>query len=532
MAYSSKSLVSNLIQSQIDVFFHNRVFEYITNRQIDQIELSNDCEIINGVNSCTSIDIDSIDNRYLLTCSNSGFINLFDLENFKEKNKRRQILPFSSLNSKCQNIYSIQWFPTDTGAFITSDHSGNVKIFNTNTFQCVLSYSCGCPIWNSKIKNSLIAIAQDDGKISICDLNNNVMTYIGSHSSTVTSVDWHPLNSNILTSASKDGTVKFWDIRKGADSHPLLTLDWLQDSYTQSITPKSTKNPPILFSRSSIHENHRAHEKEVMSIKYSYSGNYLITSGNDRKIRVWNSSDGSLLPLNIDFGVYSSLPYNFEVIETNYPKRTILIFPVSSSPLNKQQSKNSNNSDISVISIFRNHISQPKILKGHLSQISSIKFRNKLNHLISASRDGMVLMWDSSPLLKDESKLLNFESKINNTESKVQHTRISNVYNFVPELLKRYFQDLKQIQYYPTKSPDCPMEKQYTNDTNGIWSNVDNLFEDVKNDSIKYIPENHTFEPHQSTLFEKKKIKYKIKKVNKFNLFINLISIIKIQIYF
>jgi len=111
-----------------------------------------------------------------------------------------------------------------------------------------------------------MASCSHDRRIKIYDLRTQkVIQNYEAHKGPVTSVDFHPYTSNLL-SVGDDGKTKIWDLRKGCLSY---TLD--------------TNSCEAVFSR---------------------HGDYFLTGGSDKLVNVWKSgfADSGRETININEG--------------------------------------------------------------------------------------------------------------------------------------------------------------------------------------------------------------------------------------
>lgn len=132
---------------------------------------------------------------------------------------------------------------------------------------------------------------------------------------------------------SLDGTVKIWDIRKGDHQAILMSLDAQQDhtatataSFQSVVSERgdggrlwagialsshdNTSYRTMDWSKSSVA---RAHDGAVMSIKYTDCGRFIVSSGNDKAVRLWNAHTGALMPIAYRAGCTSTQPYEMEI---------------------------------------------------------------------------------------------------------------------------------------------------------------------------------------------------------------------------
>lgn len=187
------------------------------------LQMSVQNEIISHHSSSIQcMEIDKVDYRYLLSGARNGTIALYDLHMCSTSHKTKS-LPLKPQHFVTANtpgfsttITSVQWYPQDCGLFLTSNFNGEVFVYDTNTFTPVVTF----PFTNTKVycakfrstttrsdSTPLIAAGLDDGTIHIIDLNSGGSTHVinGHNGHTVTAVDWSPIHSYQLCSASTDG---------------------------------------------------------------------------------------------------------------------------------------------------------------------------------------------------------------------------------------------------------------------------------------------------------------------------------------
>lgn len=103
------------------------------------------------------------------------------------------------------------------------------------------------------------------------------------HSGSVLAVAWHPRNENVLASGATDGCCRLWDIRRSASS--LGVLDMEDSIGLPGYDGKGTG--------ARGRERGKAHQGAVNGITWSEDGKYLVTNGQDERMRVWNMLTGA-----------------------------------------------------------------------------------------------------------------------------------------------------------------------------------------------------------------------------------------------
>lgn len=443
----------------------------ITQHCINNLRLSTSLEIRSSHEGfVTSLSLEKQESRYLLSGGQYGEIQLTDLEctepdfnkddndgnnnNNNSNNgdaleelrvgdvrvaKRLRLATSSALiGQRPSMLSSLQWYPGDNGMFISGSFDGKLTLWDTNAFEAVYTFDLKSKnkivrIYDAKCKagrdTSLIATALDDCTITICDpRTGDSCLRIPGHNETVSQVDWSPLSEHQFLSASFDGTMKIWDVRRAGNAPPLLSFDWHQShtaraSYGTTFTTvddKSSHSPLIKshMSRKTVrlgvdnehnviqsmqsnsHQLYtidryaeqvgRGHDGKIMSCRYTPSGNYIVSAGQDNEVRLWNGHTGSLCPQHYDLEVphnsIARLPFGIDFAPCGGQGNEVMFFPHGGS------------GDIAIVPVHSGHGQPIKQLQGHLSMPCSMVYRDVYHQLISAGKDGMIFIWSNPEL--------------------------------------------------------------------------------------------------------------------------------------
>ena len=374
---------SSFFDSQIYQNCHSKWYKNVQRNLLVNLQPSIFSEIVSNHSSPVhTLGLDAVDSRYLLSGAINGSLSLFDIEKSSRTNTAKSAIhPRHTIPVSSSIISSIHWFPNDCGMFIASSFKGNVFLFDTNLMENILTFNFDSLVYNSQFSphgntNTLLAVSVDDGNLRLCDIvTGDYIHTIHAHKMACTCAEWNPVREYEIATAGKDGGVKCWDIRK-MGSTPLLSLDWLRDdtfkrSKTGFIKDIKTKTNLI-----------QAHPSEVMSMRYSSCGKYLITSGNDCKTRIWSSHSGSLLALDFNVGKLAKLPFRIELISNLLPGEDVFLLPV--------------NDEIQLFPLLSGNGDPICKLTGHFDKVSAVACRSSTMEIISAARDSLILLWDSS----------------------------------------------------------------------------------------------------------------------------------------
>lgn len=277
------------------------------------------------------------------------------------------------------SVGTIQWFPIDTGIFVTGSFDHTVRIWDTNKMlpvrRCRFSEKVYKVAMSRCMKEPLISVGSGQREISLIDIRTGTVSLqLLGHKSGCWAIDWHPFNHNIIASGSEDGTMRLWDIRK------LGMLLYFDQGHTKR--SKKTWDTFHKYSNDNFSTKAKipsAHPLGVTSIKFTNDGTKIISTGADEKIRVWNVDNGEnlLIPFEKVRNRYER-SHKF----TTDPDDEFLYFP------------SSNN-----INIYE--LSTGKILKeieGHFAQVNSCIFHPKESELYSCGNDHQILVFSPNEI--------------------------------------------------------------------------------------------------------------------------------------
>lgn len=254
-------------------------------QRFEQVELDINTGLDGGL-SCAinSLDIDTEENRFLLAAGSKGNILIYDLDRpSDEKAKVIVEIERSFYGAHKFSVECVQWFPGDTGMFLSSSTDQTLKCWDANTLMVAEQFDFQKGVNSHHIssiasKHTLVAVASDDARIYLCDLRSGSKTHtLRGHQNSVLTAKWSPRNQYIVASGGADHRINLWDVRRAKSC--LMTLD--MDNRKRNFDGKSQKGATS-----------QAHAGSVNGLVYGTNGLHLISYGTDNVLRKWDLNTG------------------------------------------------------------------------------------------------------------------------------------------------------------------------------------------------------------------------------------------------
>ncbi|XP_003974840.1 DNA excision repair protein ERCC-8 [Takifugu rubripes] len=344
-------------------------------RRVLNLKLNHDRDVdrIHG-NGINTLDIETIEGRYMLSGGADGVIVVYDLENFSGSQqytcKAVCTVGRSSRHVHKFSVETVQWYPYDTGMFVSSSFDKTMKVWDTETLKPAEVFEFEGNVYSHHLspiakKHTLIAVGTKNPKIQLCDLRSGSKIHIlQGHRAEVLSVRWSPRYEHILATASADSKVKVWDVRRASSS--LLTLDQHNGDKTKAAS--ETVNT--------------AHNGRVNGLCFTSDGLYLLTTGTDDRMRLWNGATGENTLVNYGKVCNESRKrLQFTVSRGCSPE--FVFVPCGSS-----------------VAMYALHTGELiTMLRGHYNNVDCCEFHPDYQELYTGGKDCNILAW--VPVLRD-----------------------------------------------------------------------------------------------------------------------------------
>ncbi|TMW86953.1 hypothetical protein EJD97_020664 [Solanum chilense] len=335
--------------------FSNR----IKSARIASIQLSNYKEIISPHRgSVNSLQVDLTEGRYLLSSASDASVAVYDVQRATDYDesgliaKHKHILLVDKQHEQGHKyaISTANWYPIDTGLFITGSYDHYVNVWDTNTTQVVVNFKMPGKVYNTAMSpvatsHMLIAAGTEDVQVRLCDISSGAFAHtLSGHRDGVMSVEWSASSEWVLITGGCDGAIRFWDIRRAGcflvldQSHnqlgrrpSLLTRSTASKGSTlkpSSGGPNSSakgrpsqkkmgnsasiKHSAIArqvrgFGKQRLHpgmlssqDRATAHYGAVNGLKVTNDGMYLLSAGSDSRLRLWDIDTGCNTLVNFE----------------------------------------------------------------------------------------------------------------------------------------------------------------------------------------------------------------------------------------
>jgi WD40 repeat protein len=217
------------------------------------------------------------------------------------------------------------------------------------------------------------------GAIRCVQLPNEKLLWVSTgHTSRVMDLSWRS-DSQVLASASVDGTAKLWDVQTGEALNTLhghtnlvMTVSWHLDG---SLLATGSEDHTIRLWQPFTGETVRileGHESGVWCVRFSPNGHWLASSGDDRTVRLWDVQTGELLKI--------------------FHGHTGGVWSVRFSPTGQQLASGSQDHTIRLWDLQTGET--VRIFEGHRNWVWSIDWSPDGKQLASGSDDQTLQLWD------------------------------------------------------------------------------------------------------------------------------------------
>lgn len=228
--------------------------------------------------------------------TSTGGIHVIDLE------KKREI---KMLQHHTGGVFDIRYSWKNKLLYATSG-DGSFSICSLESLSLIkIKKLCKEKVRSLDISENEIALACGDGSIRIVDLANlEEKVNFKAHELSANSVKYHP-NGNYLLSGGRDAHLNIWDISSNykqlttIPAHNFAIYD-IQFSPTTNLFATASRDKTIKIWDANLFElilrinkeKHEGHSYSVNKLCWSNYNDYLLSTGDDRNIMIWDIAIG------------------------------------------------------------------------------------------------------------------------------------------------------------------------------------------------------------------------------------------------
>nr|CAB3478903.1 unnamed protein product [Digitaria exilis] len=269
-----------------------------------------------------SLQVDLTEGRYLLSGASDGSAAVFDAWNATEcqsgfiaKHKHILLVDKQHQNGHKFAISAAVWYPVDTGLFVTASFDQFVKVWDTNSTQVIMDFKM-------------------PGKVFAAAMSPIATTHM------------------LIATGSADVQVRLCDIASGAFTHTLSGHRGYQNRAT-------------------------SHYGAVTGLRTTKDGMYLLSSGSDSRLRLWDIDSGCNTLVNFEaMRLQTGKPLQLAV--TDDP--SIVFVPCMAS--------------IKAYNIWSG--TTYRTFRGHYELVNCCYYREQDQELYTGSNDRQILVWSPS----------------------------------------------------------------------------------------------------------------------------------------
>ncbi|KAK9909422.1 hypothetical protein WJX75_002005 [Coccomyxa subellipsoidea] len=344
-----------------------------------------------------SLELDSIDHRYLLSAATDASIAGYDVQEGSPQVVGRQsrraltegcsehkaLFKVDRSNPDCHkfSVTTAVWYPVDTGMFVTGSFDHEVKIWDTNVLAVACSFTLPVRIFSLGMSHvaaahCLVAVGGGEPQVKLCDPTSGAFTHsLVGHREAVWALHWSLSSEWHLITGSCDGQVRLWDIRTSGCVHNFDQHDThvgLRSQATRQYRQEANATDRANVSRPAQHRT--AHDGAVTAVVPTPDGMHCLTSGTDSRMRLWDLQHNSNALVNY--------PNTF-----NRAKKGRQV----SVSVDANMAFHPSGSVIQMFNTFDGSLH--KLLRGHMDTVNACCYNPTNQELYSGSNDCQIIAW-------------------------------------------------------------------------------------------------------------------------------------------
>lgn len=334
--------------------------------------------------SINTVDQDVVENRYLLSGAADSSIVIHDTlpASGDTQQTYKHVCQVSHNSGRTKHsVETVQWYPIDTGMFLTSGADYQLKIWDTNRMKVVDKYSFHGIVYSHHMsgiarRHCLVAVGCSRSTVKLIDMKAGSATHqLKGHDSSVFVVQWSSRDEFLLATCGADNKVFLWDVRKAKGR--LATLD--QHNGLSAFSKRDSKT---------------AHDGAVNGLRFTSDGLHLVTFGTDDQLRLWNTFTGKNMFVNYG-NVCNTSKKAAQIAISSFGTPDVVFAP--------------SDSNIEVLDLYQGI--RLGTLRGHYNSVNCCVHDSQRQYLYSGGSDRNILVWVPSMETEDYEEHMREQSK-------------------------------------------------------------------------------------------------------------------------
>ncbi|CAD7702734.1 unnamed protein product [Ostreobium quekettii] len=330
----------------------------------------------------TWLDVDPVEQRYLLAGHANGAVALYDVQVPSKVDANTRIhCAQSGVDRRTPGghqylVSGVTWYPIDTGLFVSGSFDAQVNLWDTNRMELACQFEMGSRVYGVAMSpvastHCLVAVGTEGPHVKLCDPGCGACTHtLTGHRDSVWALHWSLRNEYQLVTGGVDGELRLWDTRRSG------CLSMFDQHYTQRSRQQMPSGMAWLPGSSITNQtatNVTAHDGAITGVVPTPNGLHWLSAATDSRMRIWDAMYFTNELVNYPGSYNRSMKARQLAVSD-----TDLVFHPSGSV-------------VQVFDVATGDLQ--KLLRGHMDTINCCTYNTNTQELYSGGNDGSTIVW-------------------------------------------------------------------------------------------------------------------------------------------
>ncbi len=297
-------------------------------------------------------------------------------------------------------------FSPDGAWFVTAGKDGHARIWDleNRTERSTIKHSEFLHAVAVSPDGQYLSMAGDDALVRIVRTADGALVHtLAGHADHVLSAAFSPLDGRWLLTASRDKTVRIWDVKTGreVDGSPLQGHSWwvwsaVFSADEKQIVSAGQDGKVIIWSVDTSGPAPRAiqaktflgHKGPVFAAAISPDGRHVASGGSDNRVLVWQPDNIKEVEIK---RLVSAAPLAQQE-SRSFEGHSAPVRALSFSPDSQYVLSGGDDNTVRVWEVETGRLRT--LLRGHSRPVQSCAFAPDARHVVSVSQEGQIKLWD------------------------------------------------------------------------------------------------------------------------------------------